>query len=889
MAEAYLSFWGKAGGARDGQPGWHPLPYHCLDVAAVADALLTSNPRKLRAIARLMEATPDQARNILVALISLHDIGKFAETFQAKCESAWPRDALGDYRRPRGTGRHDALASEIRDILGLRSVFGPAFRYWSASDFDHLWHAVSGHHGSPQYEDPSKICGELPARCEQAAAAFCREIATLFAADIALPRPPVRSIAMLSWLVAGLTVISDWIGSNRVWFPYMPPALSLADYWAHARIAAQRAILRAGILPVSPHEVVSPGRFLPAHVADALSPLQQAAWDHPFSEGPVLAIVEDVTGSGKTEAAVLMAARLISERRADGLFFALPTMATANAMYDRLYQTYGKLFADGTCPSLVLAHGKRKLHQGFSCSILEDEDAKDDPDRSYEESAQAVCAAWIGDDRRKAFLAHIGVGTIDQAVLGVLPSRYQALRLWGLADRVLIIDEAHAYDPYLNREIEALLEFHSALGGSAIILSATLPAKQRAGLISAFAKGRGQRVKIDTAGGAYPLLTVASEEGVSAQPLPSRADRTRALPVRRIASTAEALDYVVAMAAKGAAVAWIRNSVDDALDAADLLKAQGITPCVLHARFAMGDRLAIEARVATTLGRQGEDTARRGFVVVGTQILEQSLDYDVDVMITDLAPIDLLIQRAGRLWRHARGTRPVVSPELVVLSPDPATVQDKDWYHALLPRAATVYDHHGIVWRSAKVLFETGCIATPNGVRDLIERVYAPEELEDIPAPLLAKSQDAIGRSHAATGTARSNVLKVEKGYAGEPLLWTSDTITPTRLGEPVMVFRLGKIENGRLVPWCRADDDDPARSWALSEISVRKALADGVPSGVHTDVIAAAKAHWPEWERDKTPLLVLEPGNECWSGKIDKGDEHRSVRYDPYAGLRFS
>ena len=151
-------------------------------------------------------------------------------------------------------------------------------------------------------------------------------------------------------------------------------------------------------------------------------------------------------------------------------------MATANAMYERLATIYQKLFAEGGLPSLVLAHGKRKLHPGFSSSILEDGDAETPTDDGYEEGASATCAAWIADDRRKAFLAHVGVGTVDQAVLGVLPSRYQSLRLWGLSDRVLIIDEVHAYDAYMTREIETLLEFHAALGGSAILLSATFPA-----------------------------------------------------------------------------------------------------------------------------------------------------------------------------------------------------------------------------------------------------------------------------------------------------------------------------------------------------------------------------------------------------------------------------
>ena len=85
----------------------------------------------------------------------------------------------------------------------------------------------------------------------------------------------------------------------------------------------------------------------------------------------------------------------------------------------------------------MLAHGKRKLNAGFTASILEEPNSRGEASDGYEDGANASCAAWVADDRRKAFLAHVGVGTIDQALLGVLPSRYQSLRLWGLSDRVL--------------------------------------------------------------------------------------------------------------------------------------------------------------------------------------------------------------------------------------------------------------------------------------------------------------------------------------------------------------------------------------------------------------------------------------------------------------------
>ena len=174
-------------------------------------------------------------------------------------------------------------------------------------------------------------------------------------------------------------------------------------------------------------------------------------------EGPCLFVIEDVTGAGKTEAALVLAHRLMCAGRASGAFVALPTMATANAMYGRLSDAYARLFVSSAHPSLVLAHGRSKLNDAFTDSILDGAaaDAVDLRNDDADAPVAAQCAAWIADNRRKSFLAQLGVGTIDQALLAVLPSRHSPLRLLGLAQRVLIVDEAHAYDAYVGAELAA--------------------------------------------------------------------------------------------------------------------------------------------------------------------------------------------------------------------------------------------------------------------------------------------------------------------------------------------------------------------------------------------------------------------------------------------------
>lgn len=898
----YLKFWGKAHGPQDDEPGWHPLAYHNLDVAAVADVLLRRNPRKLAAMARLLDTPEDNARRLIVAMIALHDVGKFSREFQTKSKEAWESDGgigetLGAWETLSGA-RHDFIGSQLRDVLALKQLFAPAVDVWeTGTEFDLVWHAVSGHHGQPRVErTPNTNVMNNPV-CREAARAFCRDVRALFDPLEAMPEPEAGNIAILSWAVAGLTVIADWIGSNRRgYFKYVRPGQNLAAYWEDAQRKAEDEVKKAGVLPAPVFVGAAAARLFPK-IKDDLSPLQKEVLGLSLPDGPMLVIVEDVTGSGKTEAALLLAARLLAAGRADGLFFALPTMATANAMYARLGDAYLRLFADEARPSLVLAHGKRALHEGFQASILETEAAQPaGHGENRGDESSAVCAAWIADDRRKAFLAQVGVGTIDQALLGVLTSRYQSLRLWGLSDRVLIVDEAHAYqDGYTNKELETLLEFHAALGGSAIILSATLPSAQRRALAGAFARGLDEKKPKIAEVAEYPLLTVVAKDEVTVRQLGSKEDRKRALKVSRIATADDAAARIAEMAGRGAAVAWIRNTVDDAIEAVEMLRARELKPVLLHARFAMGDRLDIEKQITETLVPL-DQPARRGVTLIGSQVLESSLNYDVDGMVTDLAPIDLMIQRAGRLWRHGDRTgRPIASPELLVLSPDPDTVTDSNWYKTLSKGAAAVYEDHGVVWRSAKTLFEAGRIVTPGeagepgGVRSLIEAVYAEDGAASVPEPLRRASDNAEGNRTAARSFANANLLKLNKGYAGDDNIWEDDRTIQTRLGELQTVFRLGVVENGRIVPLCRADDGDVTRSWALSEVSVAKYRADNVavPSRERKALIDVAKADWPEWEREQ-PLLVLEPEREGWRGVVALGDAEKLVVYDRVMGLRF-
>jgi CRISPR-associated endonuclease/helicase Cas3 len=350
-------------------------------------------------------------------------------------------------------------------------------------------------------------------------------------------------------------------------------------------------------------------------------------------------------------------------------------------MFGRLSASYRRLFAPGTDPSVVLVHGRRDLCEGFRSlprELAYDDHCDEKSDDPSEITASAFCADWIARSNKQAFLAQMGAGTVDQALLAILPARHQALRLWGLVDKVLVIDEAHAYDAYMNKELETLLGFHAALGGSVIVLSATLPALKRHALIDAFRKGLGSEEPWSSCKSAYPLVTIAAVRSVEEHPISLRESLAREVAVRRIGDLTEAHAAVFEAACKGAAVALIRNTVDEAVAShAELASAFDGETLLFHARFAMTDRLAIEERVLEKFGRAPK-IARRG-ILVATQVIEQSLDLDFDLIVTDLAPIDLLIQRAGRLWRHMdqrpESARPRISepngPTLLVLSAEP--------------------------------------------------------------------------------------------------------------------------------------------------------------------------------------------------------------------------
>ncbi len=885
MKQPFLEFWGKARPEVTAAATWHPAACHCLDVAAVAEALLSTQPDIAAATASRCGWPVPAFIKATVFWVALHDLGKFSRSFQRLAPEHWPPGLIGP--RPAGP-RHDALGLAMlcgdEEILAVLTTRLPG---WKPQDVKLLLGAVAGHHGRPVMApgiDEAWVCSG----CWAAARAFVAEVAACLAPP-ALKPPPPKTGAVLSWWLAGLTNLCDWIGSSVTWFPYVgDDCASLSGYWSTAQRQARVAIHDSGLLPVESAPRRSLTALIPSLGGQTPTPMQHRAETTPLPDGPICVIIEDATGGGKTEAALMLAHRLIAAGRADGLFIALPTMATADAMFGRLAESYRALFAAEARPSLALAHGRAALNMLFQGSILAGAKTASGRESADEaETGSAQCAAWLAEERRRVFFAHLGVGTIDQALLGVLAARYAALRLFGLSRKVLVVDEAHAYDPYMAEELKRLLSFHAMLGGSSVILSATLPRATRGALLEAFALGLGAE-PYRTASDHYPLMTIASATGGAEHGAEMRAVLRRTLPVRRLGTVDEAVAALAEAARQGACAIWVRNTVDDARVGAEALQAAGIEPILFHARFAMGDRLHIQSDVLNWLGKNGtpEDRAPRGEgrVLVATQVVEQSLDLDADVMVTDLAPVDLLIQRAGRLQRHPDRSafRPgrFTTAELLVVSPDPVPAPDEAWARdAALGGTAFVYAPH-ILWRSARALFAAGAIAVPGGVRALVEAVYGADA-EEAPPGLSRVELRFEGKGEAARGLARANLLEWAKGYGTGSGTWDSDVVMPTRLGDEALTFRMAREEGGALVPFCA--DADPAHGWALSEIALRRNIADDAATSPAVDRL---RAGWPKWQR-AIPVLVMAP--DCADGWVTaalKKTEPVRLSYTAAGGL---
>lgn len=754
-AAALACHWGKACPAPvPGAPAHHTVLGHSLDVAACAYVLLERHPALLETFAAASCLRPKHAAASIAAVVSLHDIGKFDVRFARKAP------AVADVLRPATSGipagRYDHGTEGFRQIEQDDDSYAQLHEELGNSAMS-LLRSVTGHHGSlPTRDavDPSRAA--LPPSLVREDVAARRAFVGLVCAyfrklGAELPWPSAVDGPMVQRL-AGLAAVADWLGSDVAHFPYRPgPIVDIDSYWAESCERAARASQAAGLLraktAVASFETLFPG-YVPRDV--------QILTELVGGEAPALVIVEAEMGKGKTEAALSLAARFLAHGNGEGVTVALPTMATSNAMFARIEDFSPRLYP-GADVHLTLAHSRASRHSSFAALVQRDLHALD----ADAPEASVACARWLLN-RKRVLLAQMGVGTIDQALQAALTVRHQFVRLFGLSRNVVVIDEVHAYDAYMEVLLEHLLSWLGALRVPVILLSATLPSLRRAMLANAWRGDIGVEPVVDPPDAAlarpYPLVTVATADGMTT--LGGAASTTaRSITLERVerhdaeVHLQETAARLIDAARRGARVAWVRNTVTEAQQAfAAIVAARADVEQVLfHARFRGGDRREIEGRV---LERFGKHAPEGGRVLIATQVVEQSLDLDFDELHTDIAPIDLMLQRVGRLHRHGR-PRPsdFREPRLVVHGPC-----DADAEALRYGPSSYVYDV-GTLWLADQATRVRRCLVLPADIRRLVEESYHPElrraRLEQGPGRLLDLETSLVATLEGKRAAAR--------------------------------------------------------------------------------------------------------------------------------------
>ena len=704
LSPAARSIWAKSG-----EPSGHGLLAHMLDVSAVAERLLAlESPQTLTWAAAAFGLPGQAAPRWLATMAGLHDLGKAIPGFQDK----WPqgRDAdiaAGLTFRPAELtqDQHDlASAAELKRLLV--PCTGSAQRAVAVAG------AVAVHHG---YVFESSAINNARRPGEGALWQHVRR--ELFDAYMATLAPATATtddditLPALAWL-AGLTSLCDWIGSNTEWFAPGERDATLAGHHRQALALAETALRAIGWPPYSPLLRTAAGAdTLVARIVGqpglSARPLQAAA-DRLLeaATSPQLLIVEAPMGEGKTELALLAHLRLQAALGHRGLFIGLPTQATGNAMFARTLR-FLQAFGSDMALDIQLAHG----------GVLVPDVLLRLRGIHGERSEAVRSSAWFSQ-RRRPLISPYGVGTLDQALLATLNVKHHFVRLWGLANRVVVLDEVHAYDTYTSGLIEALLRWLQAMRCSVVLMSATLPAARRASLLRAWSGGA-----VDVPHLHYPRVLAADATGVRGEHVASRPQAS--IELRAIDEDLESLATAAEAAARrGGCGAIVVNTVDRAQQLYAMLKTRLhdlLQPQLFHARFPAEERQQRENAVLASFGRDaGRPDAA---VLIATQVVEQSLDIDFDWLISDLAPVDLLLQRAGRLHRHERDRPPAHAlPVLTVAGLRADRLPD------LKTTRWGLYDEY-VLYRSWAFASRESRWRLPQDIDRMVQTVYGDTEL----------------------------------------------------------------------------------------------------------------------------------------------------------------
>ena len=766
MVDAIFHFWGKA--ERSG-PGWHPAICHMLDTGIMAREILSLQPPAFRQrLTNLFNPDEAKALNILAFVAALHDIGKISPGFQSK------REDLCVHLKERGfiflsasESRHGRIVLDaLTNLLEEKYNCG---RY----DTDALLRILAAHHGV--FEECRNV--EAGNRSWQEA----REEAVALLAHIfgvsSLSSLCLESVPEL-FLLAGLISVADWIASDEDSFGYLSSAPPDIDIYVQERTGIARKLLERLSMGTT---VDTEKPFSDLFDFGTPNSCQQATLDVlSHLTHPMLIVVETPMGSGKTEAAQAAYARLAVRDGLRGMYCALPTQATGNAMFDRMRKFLTRLH-DEKMVELHLLHANAGMHPEYDKLKIKSGDEPNDT---------VIASSWF-TQRKRGLLAAYGTGTIDQALMSILRVRHFFVRLFGLGGKMIILDEVHAYDAYMSEEIYNLIGWASRCGSSIVLLSATLPVNKRKKLVAAF------RLDVQLSVGlSYPCVFGVDLQGEPVyEPVVMTPSTLEIVPVvvEKSAKVRMMADMVMEIVMDEGCVACIVNTVTEAQELYDLLK--GRLPeeelILFHSRFTLERRLEIEEEIVSKYGKGGK-RPRRG-VVVASPVLQESLDVCFDGMLSELAPFDLLLQRAGRLHRHDN-TRPphFQARRLYVFLPDLNTSKPDFGWSGLIYFPDLLY-RSGMLFMKGEEYCQLS-LEIPGDVSALIEVVYHGENLKGVDGErekwLEKRTEERDGTEYASKFHARTAAIMSvhEKGddpdYLGGLQNGSDDEAMPsTRIG----------------------------------------------------------------------------------------------------------
>lgn len=816
--------WAKT--TEKGLPGIS-VEQHCRTAGIIAGMLVAQRPRWLSDKLNMQSG---------VILAALHDVGKVSPGFQVKC-TAWIKKHGLTVKEFLGAEPDHAKVGQktIQDLLENDNL-----RFWAA--------IVGAHHGKLKGDWLSPLCdgGEVWASERR------RLVEMLVQEFGPLPDETTGFDASELWLNAGLIAVADWLASDERTFP----PTKILDAQA-IRERATKQLDRIGFRPVvcESGKVFTDLFIFPPHELQKV--VDQAV------RCPGVYVVEASMGCGKTEAALMAAYNLISSGQATGLYFALPTQVTSNRIHERV-----KAFID----RITQNTGTRLIHSGSW--LLEKEQPVSDS-HNGEAGKEWTGRDWFASSRR-ALLAPFGVGTVDQALLGVVAAKHFFVRQFGLAGKVVILDEVHSYDLYTGTLLDELVRRLRDLGATVIILSATLTAARTRKLL-------GGEASVGTMDDQYPLLSTMV--GGQIQQIPVQPDPIKTICLKFVAP-ADLPEAVLARAERGECVLWIRNTVQDAQEAYRQLCGQrregGPEIGLMHARFPQFRREEVETE---WLGRLGKEPAKRptsGCVLVSTQVAEQSVDIDADLLVTDIAPTDMLLQRVGRLWRHSR-PRPAgcVEPETWITLP----TLDVDALHSATAgeikvafgKSAKVYAPY-VLLRSFVLWRNRAQLTLSTDIRPLLEETYA-EPLADEPSAWgelraeLEARKDKLRLAAIANSTLWQVALDDEEGVQTR---WNSSPTVAVVVARRVVKFDSKKGASLELLDGdCRdvqADKFDFEVAKALSRNVVK------VPRWTVKNQLSSTPAWIREYLHGECLLCELcEEKLMALPGKVDTGLTYRN------------